>query len=383
MAGRRLLCLERPRGQVRHGHGVSRDNLRTYAAWPLFIGARWSRGEEPARVTDERSRPSYSGGSMSTDFPLAGIQSAASGRPAAARELHAPRNLPAGDVSDGHHPSVRRRLPHVVLEPEQGFKPVDLVELWRYRELIWLLASRDLKARYRQSLLGVAWSLMQPLFTLTVFWVFFALLGHAPTISGTPYVVSLLCGIVIWNFFSSVLASTASSLPANVHLISKVYCPRLVFPMANVIIGWADLAVSFVVLAAVLAFYRIVPGWQVLCLPLFVLMATLASLTIGLWIASLSIRWRDIRFVIPVLLQTGFYASPVTYETAAMIPGYLRTLYYVNPLAGVVEGCRWSLEAGPGFSWTMFALSAPLTLVMFLGSLYLFRRIERTLPDHL
>ena len=288
--------------------------------------------------------------------------------------------------SDPLRPSHTNESPaqHVsVIEPERGLKPVDLRELWRYRELIWLLASRDLKARYRQSLLGMAWSLMQPLFTLAVFLVFFTLLGHAPTVSGVPYVVSLLTGIVLWNFFSAVLGSTSNSLPANVHLISKVYCPRLVFPIANVIIGLADFLVSLVVLSAVLAYYRIVPGMAIVFLPLFVLITAFTALTLGLWIASLSIRWRDIRFVLPVILQTGFFASPITYEAAAMIPPNMRGLYYLNPLAGAVEGCRWSIGAGPGFTWSSLAISAPLICLSFIGALYMFRRVERTLPDHL
>ncbi len=272
---------------------------------------------------------------------------------------------------------------HTVIQRESGWRLVDLKELWHYRELVWLLASRDLKSRYRQSLLGVAWSLMQPLFTLAVFLVFFTLLGQSPAVSGVPYVVSLLCGIILWNFFSGVLNATANSLPGNVHLITKVYCPRLVFPLATVIVGLADLAVSVVVLAAVLVYYRIAPGVALLLLPGFVVMAALAALAVGLLMAALSVRWRDIRFTIPVLLQAGFFASPVTYETPAMIPERFRTLYFLNPVAGVLEGFRWSLTGGDGFGWTMFAVSGPLTIVLLLMALCLFRRVERTLPDHL
>jgi len=272
---------------------------------------------------------------------------------------------------------------HTVIERESGLKLVDLSELWRFRELVWLLAARDLKSRYRQSLLGIAWSLLQPLFSLAVFVVFFGLLGHSPTASGVPYVVSLLCGIVVWNFFSSVLTSTANSLPNNVHLITKVYCPRLVFPLATVIVGLVDLAVSLVVLAAVLAYYRIVPGLASLLLPLFVALAALVALAIGLWMAALSVRWRDIRFTVPVLLQVGFFASPVIYETAAMIPQRLRTVYSLNPVAGVLDGFRWSLLGTADFGWEVFALSGPLSAALLVLALYLFRRVERTLPDYL
>jgi lipopolysaccharide transport system permease protein len=269
-------------------------------------------------------------------------------------------------------------LCHVVIQPESGFELPKIGELWQYRELIWLLAARDLKIRYRQSLLGIAWSLMQPFFVLVAFVVFFTFLGQTPVASGVPYTVSLLCGIVLWNFFSSVLNSAANSLSQNVHLITKVYCPRLVFPLSSVVVGLVDLAVSLVALAAVLAWYRILPGVNLLLLPGFVAMAGVVALAIGLCMAALSIRWRDIRFTIPVLLQMGFFFSPVFYETGAMIPERFRTLFYLNPMAGVLDGF-----GSPGFAWSAFAASGPLSLAMLFVAFYLFRRVERTLPDYL
>jgi len=272
---------------------------------------------------------------------------------------------------------------HTVIRRERGFKLIDVKELWQYRDLIWLLAERDLKSRYRQSLLGIAWSLMQPLFTLAVFLVFFTLLGHAPAASGVPYVVSLLCGIVLWNYFAGVLTATANSLPSNVGLITKVYCPRLVFPLATVIVALVDLGVSLVVLVAVLVYHRVVPTFAVALLPGFVAAASVVALTVGLLAAALSVRWRDVRFTIPVLLQVGFFASPVVYEVGAMIPGRLRALYCLNPMAGVLEGFRWALVGSPSFDWRMLAFSGPITLLLLVAGLYLFRRVERTLPDHL
>jgi len=270
-----------------------------------------------------------------------------------------------------------------VIQRESGFELVDVRELWQYRELIWLLAARDLKSRYRQSLLGIAWSLMQPLFMLVVFLVFFAVLGQRPIGSDVPYVISLLCGIVLWNFFSSVLNSTANSLPHNIHLITKVYCPKLVFPLSTVIVGLVDLAVSLVALAAVLAFYRIMPGVQLLLLPGFVAMAGIFALAVGLCIAALSVRWRDIRFTIPVLLQMGFFFSPVIYETDAMIAERFRSLFCLNPMAGLLDGFRWSLVGSPVIAWSRLAVSGPLSLMLLVVALYLFRRVERTLPDYL
>jgi lipopolysaccharide transport system permease protein len=270
-----------------------------------------------------------------------------------------------------------------VIQRESGFKLVNVKELWEYRELIWLLAARDLKSRYRQSLLGIAWSLMQPLFILVVFLAFFSFLGQTPVASGVPYVISLLCGIVLWNFFSGVLSSTANSLPQNVHLITKVYCPRLVFPLSTVIVGLVDLALSVLVLAAVLAFYRIMPSAKLLLLPGFVAMAGIVALAIGLCMAALSVRWRDIRFTIPVLLQVGFFFSPVIYETDAMIPERFRAMFDLNPMAAVLDGFRWSLVSSPGFAWSRFAVSGPLSLMLLVVAVYLFRRVERTVSDYL
>lgn len=270
-----------------------------------------------------------------------------------------------------------------IIEKETGFRLIGLAELWQYRELVWLLAARDLKARYRQSLLGIAWTLIQPFFTLAVFVAFFSLLGKTPTASGMPYVVSLLCGIVMWNFFSAVLNSTAASLPSNVHLINKVFCPRLVFPLSTILVALVDLGVSLVVLAAVLAYHRVAPGIELVWFPALVALSAVVALAMGLWFAALSVRWRDVRFTIPVLLQVGFFASPVFYEAAAMIPERLRSLYYLNPMAGVLEGCRWSLTGASKFSWQMLAVSGPLSLVLLAIALYSFRRVERTLADHL
>ena len=279
--------------------------------------------------------------------------------------------------------AIRSGPVRTIIERETGFKLIGLAELWQYRELIWLLAARDLKARYRQSLLGIAWTLMQPFFTLAVFVAFFSLLGKTPTASGMPYVVSLLCGIVMWNFFSAVLNSTAASLPSNVHLINKVFCPRLVFPLSTILVALVDLGVSLVVLAAVLAYHRVAPGMELVWFPGFVALSAVVALAMGLWLAALSVRWRDVRFTIPVLLQVGFFASPVFYEAAAMIPERLRSFYYLNPMAGVLEGCRWSLAGVSTFSWQMFAVSGPLSLVLLVIALYSFRRVERTLADYL
>ncbi len=274
-------------------------------------------------------------------------------------------------------------LIHTVIERETGLKLVDLRELWQYRELVWLLAARDLKTRYRQSLLGIAWSLMQPLFTLAVFVVFLASWATRPPRRACR-MSSRSCAASCFGISSRACSSaTANSLPGNVHLIIKVYCPRLVFPLSTVIVGLVDLAVSLVVLALVLVYYRTVPPIGVLLLPGFAAMAAMVALAVGLLIAALSVRWRDVRFMIPVLLQMGFFASPVIYETSALIPDRLRFLYQVNPMAGVLEGFRWSLVGAPGFSWTMFAVSGPLTALTLLCAFYLFRRVERTLPDYL
>lgn len=274
-------------------------------------------------------------------------------------------------------------MQHTVIEKDHSLSFVNLRELWDYRDLVRLLAARDLRSRYRQSVLGVAWSLVQPLITLGVFAVFFGLMGREPTNSGAPYVVSLLCGIVIWNFFAGILAATANSLPDNLHLITKVYCPRLVFPLATIIVCLADLIVAFVVLSLLCAYYGIFPALRTLWAPVFIGLAALTALASGLCISALSVRWRDIRFMVPALLQAGFFASPVVYEAGSLIPERLKTPYFFNPMAGIIEGFRWCLIGGSGFEWSMLAISAPLALVVLIIALFLFRRVERCLPDFL
>ena len=276
-----------------------------------------------------------------------------------------------------------RALNHHVIERERGFRPVSIGELWQYRELIWLLAARDLKTRYRQSLLGIAWSVLQPLFTLGIFLAFFSLVGRPTTTTEVPLAMSLLCGIILWNYFASVLSSAANALPANAHLIMKVYCPRLVFPLASLVVALADLLVALAVLGLMMTLYTLPPLPSLLLTPIFVLLTSFVALAGGLLISALSVRWRDVRFTIPVLLQAGFFASPVVYETKTLIPIAYQQLYCLNPMAGCIEGFRWTVLGGARFHWGMLAASAPLSLVILLIALVLFRRVERTLPDYL
>lgn len=272
--------------------------------------------------------------------------------------------------------------PHIVIERETGFRLLDLRDLWRYRDLVWLLAERDLKARYRQSLLGAAWAIVQPLLTLAIFLSFFTLLGQKPSAAGVPYALSLLCAIVPWNFFSGTLTATSSSLPTNVFLINKIYCPRLVFPLSSVAVALVDFVIACLIVAVGMIGYGHRPGLQLAMLPVFVFLTGLTALAVGLWISALSVRWRDLRFTVPALLQMWFFASPVVYETGALVPEKWRVVYHLNPMAGILDGFRWCLLGGE-FSWQSMAISGPATLLVLVTGLFLFRRVERTLPDYL
>jgi lipopolysaccharide transport system permease protein len=219
--------------------------------------------------------------------------------------------------------------------------------------------------------------------TLSVFSCLFILLGNTPTTAGVPYVVSVLCALLLWNFFSTVATQSAYSIQANGGLISKIYCPRLVFPACTVLVALVDLAVGLVILSGMMLYFRVAPGWAIVLLPLFVLMAAVAGLAVGLWIATLSIRHRDMRYMLPTILQMWFFASPVVYDVATLIPPWLRPVYSLNPMGGILEGFRWAMLNGSSFSWSMFAFSGPVLLALFVGGLYYFRRLEMMIADHL
>jgi lipopolysaccharide transport system permease protein len=256
-------------------------------------------------------------------------------------------------------------------------------ELWRHRELLWILALRDLKVRYRQTLIGVAWAVLQPACTLTIFLVLFGLLGREPGPDGTPYALVVICGLLPWQLFATIVTQSSGSLVAQQSLIGKVYFPRLILPLATAVPALVDFAVAFVLLVVMLVGYRVAPSWGVMLLPGAVLMAVLAALAAGVWLAALNALYRDVGFVVPFLLQVGFFASPVVYATDGLIPERWQLLFSVNPLVGVIEGFRWSLLGrGPAPVGPLLLAVIVVTVVLVSGLAY-FHRTERCIADRI
>jgi lipopolysaccharide transport system permease protein len=254
-------------------------------------------------------------------------------------------------------------------------------ELWRYRELFYVLAWRDVAVRYKQTIIGLAWALIQPLLTMVVFTVIFSRIAKLPSEGNAPYALLVYAGLLPWQFFATSLAGASGSLIVNASLISKVYFPRVVVPTAAVVVAFVDFLISFAILVGLMLWYQFLPGWRILSLPLFVAMAFLASLGPGLWITALNVKYRDFRYVIPFLVQFGLYASPVGFSSA-VVPAQWRFWYSLNPLVGVIDGFRWAILGGgskiymPGFllSWGIIAFS------LWFG-FRRFRKMEKSFAD--
>lgn len=253
-------------------------------------------------------------------------------------------------------------------------------DLWRYRELFFFLAWRDILVRYKQTAIGVAWSVLRPLLTMLVFTIVFGRLAKLPS-NGVPYPVMVYAAMLPWQFFANSLTESSNSLIGNANLLSKVYFPRLIVPAGSVIVSLVDFFISCVILAGLMAWYGCVPDMKVLLLPAFILMAFVASFGAGLWLSALNVKYRDFRYVVPFLVQFGLYISPVGFSSA-IIPEEWRFLYFLNPMVGVIDGFRWALLGDPfPVNWPGFWLSAVLVgLILVSGVLY-FRRMERTFAD--
>ncbi len=252
-------------------------------------------------------------------------------------------------------------------------------ELWEYRELLYFLTWRDLKVRYKQTALGAAWAVIQPLFMMLVFSLFFGRLAGVPS-DGVPYPVFTFCALLPWQLFAHALTESSNSLVGNQNLITKVYFPRLMVPMSAVLGGIVDFAIAFVILLGMLAFYGLVPGWQILALPAFVLLAVIKALAVGLWLSALNVQYRDVRYTINFLVQFWLFATPVAYPSS-IIPAQWRVLYGLNPMVGVVEGFRWSLLGKPESPSALVFVSITVVVTLLVGGLYYFRRMEQQFAD--
>ncbi|HEX3800825.1 MAG TPA: ABC transporter permease [Verrucomicrobiae bacterium] len=257
-------------------------------------------------------------------------------------------------------------------------------DLWRYRELFYFLAWRDLLVRYKQTVVGVAWSVIRPLLTVAVLTVVFGAVGHMPS-GGVPYALMVLCGTLPWQFFSTALSESGSSLVANSNLISKIYFPRLIVPASSVITSFVDFAVSSTFLVVLMLWYHFVPSANIVFLPFFVLMAVAASLGAGIWIAALMVEYRDFRVIVPFLVQFGLYVTPVAYLSSTVterLGPKWRIVYSLNPMAGVIDGFRWCiLGNGNYFYWPSFVFAIVVITLLLASGIWYFRKTEKSFAD--
>src|SRR5438067_1409098 len=270
-------------------------------------------------------------------------------------------------------------LPTLFIRPPKGWMSIGFRELWEYRELLYFLTWRDIKVRYKQTALGAAWAVIQPFFMMVVFSLFFGKLGGMKS-DGFPYPVFVFCALLPWQLFAFALSESSNSLVGNQNLITKVYFPRLVMPISAVLGGLLDFAIAFVILLGMMAYYGIVPGIAILTLPLFILLAIMTALGVGLWLSALNVQYRDVRYTIGFLTQFWLFATPVAYPSS-IVPERWRALYGLNPMAGVVEGFRWALLGKANPPGALLAVSVVAVLLLLVGGLYYFRRMEQTFAD--
>jgi lipopolysaccharide transport system permease protein len=285
------------------------------------------------------------------------------------------RTLAAQDASVSHPP-----VPTTVIEPGTGWAPLNLGELWEYREVLYYLIWRDIKVRYRQTVIGALWAIIQPLMTMVVFSVFLGRFAKVPS-DGAPYPLFAFAALVPWAFFASGLTQSANSLVHSGNLITKVYFPRLLVPMGRVLSGLPDIGLSFLVLLALVAWYgELRPSASLLWLPFLALLAFLTALGVGFWLSALNVQYRDVQHAVPFLIQIWMFATPIAYPSS-LLPEPWRTVYGLNPMVGVVEGFRWALlESGrsPGLPLVVSSVAA---VVLLVSGAFFFRRVERTFAD--
>src|SRR6266536_6530585 len=255
---------------------------------------------------------------------------------------------------------------------------VDLKSLWDYRELLYFLTWRDVKARYKQTAFGAAWAVIQPLFTLILFSIFFGKFARLPS-DGIPYPLFAYAALMPWTFFSNAVNRSGNSLVGSANLITKVYFPRMIIPGAAVAAGLVDFAIAFVILVGLMIYYGVMVTWSILMFPVVVLLTTLLALGLGMWLSALNVKYRDVRFALPFLIQLWMFVSPVIYPSS-FLPARLRPLLWLNPMTGIIEGYRSSLF-GLRFNWLALGVSAGLTLIVLLYAAFSFRRMEKSFAD--
>jgi lipopolysaccharide transport system permease protein len=265
------------------------------------------------------------------------------------------------------------------LQPSTGWVSLNLRELWEYRELLYFLTWRDIKIRYKQTVLGAAWAIIQPFMTMVVFSLFFGRLAQIPS-DGIPYPIFSYAALVPWTFFANGLTNTANSVVGSANLIKKVYFPRLIIPFASTLSGAVDFVLAFAVLLAMMSYYGLVPTLNVIWVPLFVLLALVTSLAVSLWLSAMNAQFRDVRYAVPFLTQLWMFCTPIVYPSS-LLPEPWRTFYGINPMAGVVEGFRWALLGTDSAPGPIIALSSLVAVGAFVSGAFYFRRMEKSFAD--
>jgi lipopolysaccharide transport system permease protein len=268
--------------------------------------------------------------------------------------------------------------PVTVIRPPKGWIPINLRELWAYRELAYFFTWRDLKVRYRQTVLGFAWAVIQPLFMMVVFSLFFGTLAKLPS-DGIPYPLFSYAALLPWTLFSASMTRSSNSLLQDANLLQKVYFPRLLLPLAGILSPLVDFAIAFVILIALMFYFGYTPGIRILALPAFIGLELMLALGAGLWLSALSAKYRDIPYVVPFLIQLGLFVSPVVYSSN-LLPARFQAIYGLNPMAGVIEGFRWALLVTDRPS-NLFFVSVAIALVILISGVFYFRRCEKTFAD--
>ena len=263
--------------------------------------------------------------------------------------------------------------------PSRGWVSLKLDELWAYRELVYFLTWRDIKVRYKQTALGAAWAIIQPFFTMVVFSIFLGRLAKVPS-DGMPYPVFAFAALVPWGFFANGLTQSSDSLVGSANLLRKVYFPRLAIPLSSILSGVVDFTIAFAVLFGMMLYYGISPSARILWLPLFLLLALSTALGVGLWLSALNVQYRDVKYTVPFLVQVWMFATPVAYPSSLLSEPW-RTVYGLNPMAGVVEGFRWALLGSSAAPGPMIAISSAAALVLLVSGAFYFRRMEKTFAD--
>jgi lipopolysaccharide transport system permease protein len=282
-------------------------------------------------------------------------------------------------------PTAATDTPTVLIRPTRGLASLQLKEVWKYRELLYFLVWRDLKVRYKQTALGVAWAVLQPVMTTVVFTIFFGQLANIGS-DGLPYPLFSFAGLLAWNFFAQGLTQASGSLVGSSNLVKKVYFPRLVIPISSVVVGLVDLCVGFVCLIGIMAHYRVWPSATFLLLPFFVLLAAGAALGFGMFLSALNVKFRDVRYVVPFFVQLWLFVTPVIYPASRVVAkmkaaGIPVWLYGLNPMAGAVEGFRWAALGTGTVAVSVIAASVAVTAVLLVGGVFYFRQMERHFAD--